>query len=206
MIGVVLPEVAQRLGVRPPYDSFCRLTRSVPHAGDIVISHLGCVGFLELKDHKRGIPAVDRRRFFDNVMIQFGVIDWAILASRTTGIPSFCERGSTAIGFIRVDSEESAVLASLDLARPTLLPVAFVGDIEGQQTLDVILSLIRTLSTLSTRLKAVRRPTLNSLTTFDTEPHRVWNVDTLIERGELPTVRARDWGLPQTALSAHSRL
>lgn len=116
MINEILPTVATKLGIAPA-SRMCRVTRHVAHCGDLAIHYANQVGMIELKNHSRALPVVDRRRFFDSVLLNHKHLNWAILVTSKCSVPHFSERGYVVAGTLSIGDKK--------------FPLAFVCDIES---------------------------------------------------------------------------
>jgi hypothetical protein len=121
----IMPQVAVKLGVTPA-SRLCRVTRSVPHCGDFAIHYAGKIGMIELKNHSRALPVVDRRRFFDAVLLNYKHLDWAILVTSHCSVPKFAERGYVVVGQLIIPGKTLLVafVCSLDTLGASSLELA----------------------------------------------------------------------------------
>ncbi len=172
-ISEVLPVVASKLGVSP-VSRLYRLTRHVAHSGDLAIHYRDRVGMIELKNHGRALPVVDRRRFFESILVNYRQVDWAILVTSRCSVPHFGERGYTVVGSLAVDLG----------AVQKLLPVAFVCGLD----------------TLGPRaLEAAIRAVISPPDPLWTR----WSVSDLLTRGEISRASESLWGTADGSIFRH---
>lgn len=168
----VLPTIASNLGVSPP-GKMCKITRHIPHACDFAIHYKDKVGLLELKNHSRAVGVVDRRRFFESILVNYRNIDWAIMVTSRCSVPHFAEKGYTVVGRL-----------SVDLAiHNKILPIAFVCGIDtiGPGALE------RAIIAVSS----------------GGSPLPQWTVSDLLTRGEITRTHEIDWGSPISNIFEH---
>lgn len=141
IINEILPAIAVRLGVTPP-SRMCRVTRHVAHCGDLAIHYADQIGMLELKNHSRALPLVDRKRFFDSVLLNYKHINWAILVTSRCSVPHFGAKGYVVAGTLQVGMKT--------------LPLAFVCDIEslGAPALELAIRTVTTRTCTGPQWKA----------------------------------------------------
>lgn len=170
VVGEMMPDLASRLEVKPAARLF-RLTRQVARCGDLSIHYRGLVGFVELKNHARALPVIDRRRFFDSLLVNFRHLDWAILVTSRCSVPHFGEKGYTVVGRLVIDTPTAS----------KNLPVAFVCGIDslGVPALE---NAIRTMT------ESIINPSSSSLSV----PR--WIASSLVESGEASAEARPQWG------------
>lgn len=171
VVNEMLPILAKKLKVTPVARLY-RLTRHVAHSGDFAVHFNNTVGLVELKNHARSLPLVDRRRFFDCLLINYKSIDWAMLVTSRCSVPHFGEKGYVVVGRFVVDIQGSS----------KSIPVAFVCglDVIGLPALE---KAIRTLA--------------QGTTTAASSP--VWTASELLASGEATRLLESQWGSVTTA-------
>lgn len=169
VIHEMLPLLAAHLTVTPPRRLF-RVMRETPHCGDLAIHYQNCVGLVELKNHNRAVPLVDRRRFFDNILINQNFIDWALLITSRSSVPKFAEKGYVIVGRLVINESK-------------YVPLGFVCGLDNLG-----------LPALET---AVRELTDRALINKHSAPfppyYPSWNVNDLLVIGEITEVHSSLW-------------
>ncbi len=164
VIHDMLPITAAKLGVTPTARLY-RLTRQGTHSGDLAIHCRGQVGLVELKNHSRSLPVVDRRRFFDSLLINYKHLNWAILVTSHCSVPHFGEKGYTVIGKLSITNGTDT----------KNLPIAFICGID-----------ILGLQVLESTIRALSGPHSRSWTQ--------WTTAELLQKGELTANLQSSWG------------